>query len=53
VSPVNGLYGVRTPSEPVTNPATDVVKAAQSACETEDGKQVAAQVVTVPGDTGP
>src|SRR5213078_139628 len=45
LAPVNGLYGIRTPS--------DVVKAANQACGTVDGQQVPAQVMTAAGATGP
>jgi len=53
ISPVNGLYGIRTPSEPVSNPSADLLKAGEKACGTEGGKQIAAEIVTAPGDTGP
>jgi uncharacterized ion transporter superfamily protein YfcC len=53
VSPVNGLYGVRTPSEPVANPPAALVTAAQKACGVSGGAQIPAQVVTPPGHTGP
>jgi uncharacterized ion transporter superfamily protein YfcC len=53
ISPVNGLYGIRTPSEPVPNPGADLLKKGQAACGTEGGKQVPAEIVTAPGDTGP
>jgi uncharacterized ion transporter superfamily protein YfcC len=53
VSPVNGLYGIRTPSEPITNPSADLLKKGQAACGTAGGKQVPAEVVTAPGNTGP
>ena len=42
VSPVNGLYGIRTPAEAVTNPSPDLLKKGQAACGTEAGKQVPA-----------
>jgi uncharacterized ion transporter superfamily protein YfcC len=53
LSPVNGLYGIRTPPEPVANPGSGLLKKAEAACGTTDGKQVAAEVVTPPGNTGP
>ena len=53
LSPVNGLYGVRTPSEVVPDPSPDLLKKGQAACGTTAGKQVPAEIVTAPGDTGP
>ena len=53
VSPVNGLYGIRTPAEPITNPSPDVLKKGEAACGTAGGKQVPAEIVTPPGNTGP
>jgi uncharacterized ion transporter superfamily protein YfcC len=53
VSPVNGLYGIRTPAEVVANPGSGLVKKAEAACGTVGGKQVPAEVVTPPGNTGP
>jgi len=53
VSPVNGLYGIRTPSEVVSDPNPDLLKKGQSACGTTAGKQVPAEIVTPPGNTGP
>ncbi len=53
VSPVNGLYGIRTPAEPITNPSADLLKKGQAACGTSGGKQVPAEIVTPPGNTGP
>ncbi len=53
VSPVNGLYGIRTPSEPITSPSADLLKKGQAACGTAGGKPVPAEIVTAPGDTGP
>jgi len=53
VSPVNGLYGIRTPAEAVTDPAPDLLKRGQEACGTSGGKQVPAEIVTPPGQTGP
>ena len=53
VSPVNGLYGIRTPAEAVTDPAPDLLKKGQEACGTSGGKQVPAEIVTPPGNTGP
>jgi len=53
VSPVNGLYGIRTPAEAVTDPSPDLLKKGQAACGTEAGKQVPAEIVTPPGQTGP
>ena len=53
VSPVNGLYGIRTPAEAVTNPSPDLLKKGQAACGTSAGTQVPAEIVTAPGQTGP
>ena len=53
LAPVNGLYGIRTPAEAVSNPGSGLLKKAEAACGTTDGKQVAAEVVTPPGNTGP
>jgi uncharacterized ion transporter superfamily protein YfcC len=53
LSPVNGLYGIRTPAEPVTNPGSGLQAKAEAACGKVDGKQVPAEVVTPPGNTGP
>ena len=53
VSPVNGLYGMRTPSEVIPNPSPDLLKKGQAACGTSGGKQVPAEIVTPPGNTGP
>src|SRR5271169_5438444 len=53
VSPVKGLYGVRTPSEVVPDPSPDLLKKGQAACGTTAGKQVPTEIVTAPGDTGP
>jgi uncharacterized ion transporter superfamily protein YfcC len=53
VSPVNGLYGVRTPAEPIVNPPPELVAAGQKACGVSGGQQIPAQVVTPPGHTGP
>lgn len=53
LSPVNGLYGLRTPSEPVEQPTNEVTQAAQAACGTVGGQPVPAQVMTAPGETGP
>ncbi|MFZ2045011.1 MAG: hypothetical protein WAV12_13550, partial [Trebonia sp.] len=53
VSPVNGLYGVRTPSEVVPDPSPELLKQGQAACGTVAGKQVPAEIVTAPGNTGP
>ena len=53
VSPVNGLYGIRTPAEPVTSPSPDLLKKGEAACGTAGGKQVPAEIVTAPGNTGP
>ena len=53
LSPVNGLYGVRTPSEVVSDPSPDLLKKGQAACGTTAGKQLPAEIVTAPGDTGP
>jgi uncharacterized ion transporter superfamily protein YfcC len=53
VSPVNGLYGIRTPSEVVSDPSADLLKKGQAACGTVAGKQVPAEIVTAPGNTGP
>ncbi len=53
ISPVNGLYGIRTPSEPVANPGSGLLKKGEGACGKVGGKQVPAEIVTPPGDTGP
>jgi len=53
LSPVNGLYGIRTPAEPVSNPGSKLLGKAEAACGKVDGKQVPAEVVTPPGNTGP
>ena len=53
ISPVNGLYGIRTPAEAVTDPSPDLVKKGQAACGTEAGQQIPAEIVTPPGQTGP
>ena len=53
LSPVNGLYGIRTPAEVVSNPGADLLKKGQAACGTTGGKQVPAEIVTPPGNTGP
>ena len=53
LAPVNGLYGIRTPSDAVSTPPPDVAKAANQACGTVDGQQVPAQVMTAAGATGP
>lgn len=53
LSPVNGLYGLRTPSEPIADPSSQVVAAAQAVCGSSGGRPVPAQVVTPPGETGP
>ena len=54
LSPVNGLYGIRVPSEPVAKPDSAAQAAADKACGTDAaGKQVPAEVVTAPGATGP
>jgi uncharacterized ion transporter superfamily protein YfcC len=53
ISPVNGLYGIRTPAEAVTDPNPDLVKKGQAACGTEAGQQIPAEIVTPPGQTGP
>ena len=53
VSPVNGLYGIRTPSEVVPDPNPDLLKKGQAACGTAAGKPVPAEIVTAPGNTGP
>ena len=54
LSPVNGLYGIRTPSEPIPNPPADIAKAGQQTCgATSSGQPIAAEIVTPPADTGP
>ena len=54
LSPVNGLYGIRTPSEPVANAPASLLKAGQQACgATSNGQPVTAEIVTPPADTGP
>ena len=42
-----------TPSEVVPDPSPDLLKEGQAACGTTAGKQVPAEIVTAPGDTGP
>jgi uncharacterized ion transporter superfamily protein YfcC len=53
VSPVNGLYGIRTPAEVISKPSSELLKKAQAACGTVGGQQVPTEVVTPPGNTGP
>src|SRR5262252_342941 len=53
LSPVNGLYGIRTPAEPVAKPGSKLTQEAEKACGTSGGTQVPAEIVTPPGDTGP
>jgi uncharacterized ion transporter superfamily protein YfcC len=53
LAPVNGLYGIRTPAEVVTNPGSKLLQKAEAACGKTGGKQVPAEVVTPPGNTGP
>ena len=53
VSPVNGLYGIRTPAEAVPDPSPDLLKKGEAACGTAGGQQVPAEIVTPPGQTGP
>ena len=53
LSPVNGLYGIRTPAEVVTDPSPELLKKGQAACGTSAGKQVPTEIVTPPGNTGP
>jgi len=53
LSPVNGLYGIRTPAEPVANPGSKLLGKAEAACGKAGGAQVPAEVVTPPGNTGP
>src|SRR6516225_3349583 len=53
LSPVNGLYGIRTPAEPVANPGAKLLGKAEAACGKSGGTQVPAEVVTPPGGTGP
>jgi uncharacterized ion transporter superfamily protein YfcC len=53
LSPVNGLYGIRTPAEVVPDPGSKLLTKAEAACGTTGGKQVPAEVVTPPGNTGP
>src|SRR5579872_1378426 len=53
LSPVNGLYGSRVPSEPIPPPSAEAQAAADKACGTVDGQQVPAQLLTAPGATGP
>ena len=52
LSPVNGLYGIRTPAEPVSDPGSKLLNKAEAACGKTGGKQVPAEVVTPPGNTG-
>ena len=53
LAPVNGLYGIRTPAEPISDPGSKLLSKAEAACGKADGKQVPAEVVTPPGNTGP
>jgi uncharacterized ion transporter superfamily protein YfcC len=53
LSPVNGLYGIRTPAEPVAKPGSKLMAEAEKACGTSGETQVPAEVVTPPGNTGP
>jgi uncharacterized ion transporter superfamily protein YfcC len=53
LAPVNGLYGIRTPAEPISDPGSKLLSKAEAACGKVDGKQVPAEVVTPPGNTGP
>lgn len=53
LSPVNGLYGIREPSQDVSNVPARLMSKANAACGTEHGAQVPASVVTAPGATGP
>jgi uncharacterized ion transporter superfamily protein YfcC len=53
LSPVNGLYGIRTPAEPVAKPGSKLMQEAEKACGASGGTQVPAEVVTPPGNTGP
>jgi uncharacterized ion transporter superfamily protein YfcC len=53
LSPVNGLYGIRTPPEPIGTPPPDIASAGQAVCGTSNGQPVPAQIVTAPADTGP
>jgi uncharacterized ion transporter superfamily protein YfcC len=53
LSPVNGLYGIRTPAEPISNPGSKLLKEGEKACGTSGGTQVPAEIVTPPGNTGP
>jgi uncharacterized ion transporter superfamily protein YfcC len=53
ISPVNGLYGIRTPAEPVANPGSGLLKKGEAACGKVGGKQVPTEIVTPPGNTGP
>jgi uncharacterized ion transporter superfamily protein YfcC len=53
LAPVNGLYGIRTPAEVVTDPGSKLLQKAEAACGKTGGKQVPAEVVTPPGNTGP
>ena len=53
VSPVNGLYGVRTPAAPIPAPPAALLQAGQKACGVSGGVQIPAEIVTPPGHTGP
>jgi uncharacterized ion transporter superfamily protein YfcC len=53
LSPVNGLYGIRTPAEPVANPSSGLVAKGEAACGKVAGAQVPTEIVTPPGLTGP
>ena len=45
--------GSGTPSEAVPDPSPELLKKGQAACGTTAGKQVPAEIVTAPGNTGP
>jgi uncharacterized ion transporter superfamily protein YfcC len=53
LSPVNGLYGIRTPAEEISKPGSKLLAEGEKACGKVDGQQVPAAIVTPPGDTGP
>ena len=44
---------MRTPSEVIPDPSSELLKKGQAACGTTAGKQVPAAIVTPPGNTGP
>ena len=53
ISPVNGLYGIREPSAPITDASPDLTQKGQAVCGTVNGQPVPAEILTAPGHTGP